>query len=100
MESLHEKAISSRVDKLIGNNDQVLNTIVKLALLNKTDQEILQQIKANNELEALLIEQELLLTYDSNANIIELNSINAQKTTIESPTKFITDSTSILSEPK
>lgn len=78
-QSLVESNVSKQVDKLFGDKDEKLKLIAKLDLLNdnteqsKLDREkVIQQMRRSNEIEAMLIEQELYYTLDTNGNLIEI----------------------------
>jgi hypothetical protein len=69
--SNYEKKIHDRVDVMIG--DPAINTILKMALLDYNDDEInciIQAMKANNDKEKLMIDNEMNMTYDASGNMV------------------------------
>ena len=102
VESLVEQAVNKQVNKLVGNNDTNLNTIVKMSLLPEIDaneyQSILAKIKSNNVMEQYYIEKEYDLTYDCAGNLIPVKCINEETTKGEE--KPSTNSGSVVSQSK
>ena len=90
-----ETAVSNQVNSLVGTNDVNLNTIVKMSLLNASEEKqkvVVNQMLANNKLEKYWIDKEYCLTYDLSGNLIPVESIDeAEKEG---------DSGSIVSEPE
>ena len=73
--SLVEERIAKSVDKLLGNADTNLNTIVKMTMLNyspETKKKICEQIKQDNIMQAYLIDKEFQLTIDKDGNIADI----------------------------
>ena len=103
VESVVEQAVNIQVNKLVGDKDTNLNTIVKMSLIPSANEgeyeSILANIRNNNNMEQYFIEQEYQLTYDCAGNIIPVKCINNGETT-KSQEKSTTDSGSILPEPK
>lgn len=59
VESLVEQSVNRQVDKLIGEKDGNLSTILKMSLLPEAyDESILAKIRKNNEMEKYYIEKE------------------------------------------
>ena len=61
------------MNNLIGTNDINLNTIVKMSLLNTSEDKIkavVAQMKANNSVEKYWFDKEFGLTYDIAGNLI------------------------------
>ena len=90
-----ETAVSNQVNSLVGTNDVNLNTIVKMSLLNTSEEkqkEVVNQMLANNKLEKYWIDKEYCLTYDLSGNLIPVNGIDE--------TEKEGDSGSIISEPE
>ena len=102
VESLVEQAVNKQVNKLVGNNDTNLNTIVKMSLLPEISeneyQSILAKIKSNNVMEQYYIEKEYDLTYDCAGNLIPVKCINEETTKGEE--KPSTNSGSVVSQSK
>ena len=73
--SLVEERIAKSVDKLLGNADTNLNTIVKMTMLNyspETKKKICEQIKQHSIMQAYLIDKEFQLTIDKDGNIADI----------------------------
>ena len=109
VESLVEQAVNKQVNKLVGNNDTNLNTIVKMPLLPEISeneyQSILAKIKSNNVMEQYYIEKEYDLTYDCAGNLVPVSTdkipvkcINEETTKGEE--KPSTNSGSVVSQSK
>ena len=102
VESLVEQAVNKQVNKLVGNNDTNLNTIMKMSLLPEISeneyQSILAKIKSNNVMEQYYIEKEYDLTYDCAGNLIPVKCINEETT--KSEEKPSTNSGSVVSKSK
>ena len=97
VESLVEQAVNKQVNKLVGNNDTNLNTIVKMSLLPEIDvneyQSILAKIKSNNALEQYYIEKEYDLTYDCAGNLIPVTQPTVPSANEKIPVKCINGET-------
>ena len=74
MTSLKERQVDKQLDKLIGNGDDALRIITRLALLNtEITPEVLatiQYLKKQNEEDAKALEEELSMTLDASGNIV------------------------------
>ena len=103
--SVLEKSVNNQVNKLVGDKDVNLNTIVKMSLLNDGSKETIQQynnilarMRSNNEKESAYIACEYSLTYGNDGNLVlvyssnNIDDIYGQKEAIE------TDTGSIVSE--
>lgn len=80
MTSIKEKQVDKLLDKIIGDGDETLKVITKLAMMN-TEPTIemintIEMIKKQNEEDAKAIENELSYTMDSNGNMILLEDTN------------------------
>ena len=74
-----DKAVSNQVNSLIGTNDTNLNTILKMSLLNTSEEKtkaVVSQMLANNMLEKYWIDKEYELTYDLAGNLIPVDTID------------------------
>jgi hypothetical protein len=110
VESLVEQSVNRQVDKLVGERDGNLSTILKMTLLPENyDENVLAKIRKNNELEKYYIEKEYLLTYDSAGNIIDVDNIDdgkgtkGDKQSSRTATSFkepATDTGSVVSKPE
>lgn len=78
MTSLKEKQVDKMLDKLIGNGDDALRIITRLALLNtEITPEVLETInylKKQNEEDAKALNEELEMTLDASGNIVPINN--------------------------
>ncbi len=76
MTSIKEKQVDKLLDKIIGDGDETLKIITKLAMMNSepTIEMIttLEMMKKQNEEDAKAIEKELSYTMDSSGNMILL----------------------------
>jgi hypothetical protein len=102
VENIVEKAVTNKVNKIVGESDTNLNSIVKMSLLNEPQKgvynAVLQNIYENNKIEQYYVEQEYQLTIDEKGNLIQVNSINdTEKQSKEEPSSNIA---SQLSESK
>jgi len=74
MSSLKEKQIDRMLDKIIGNGDDALRIVTKLAMTNtEITPEVLatiQYLKKQNEEEAKALEEELSMTLDASGNLV------------------------------
>jgi len=79
MTSIKEKQVEKLLDKIIGNGDETLRIIRKLALTNnKLTPEIINTIeylKKQNEEEVEAINQELEMTLDASGNLVPVSNI-------------------------
>lgn len=77
MTSLKEKQIEKTLDRIIGNGDDTLRIITKLALANKElTPEIIYTIntlKKQNEEDAQALNEELEMTLDASGNLVYVN---------------------------
>ena len=80
--SVLEKSVSKQVNKIVGDKDTNLNTIVKMSLLNDGSEEtlrdynrLLDKMRSNNEKEQYYIAQEYELTYDCGGNLVPVNNV-------------------------
>lgn len=76
--SLIEKRVDTQLDKIMGDKDEELKTITKMALLrDDIDKneilEIINRIKSNHEQEVKHYLEEMTMTLDSNGNVVPLN---------------------------
>jgi phosphoribosylformylglycinamidine (FGAM) synthase PurS component len=74
-----ESAVSNQVNSLVGTNDTNLNTIVKMTLLQPSEEKmkaVVSQMLANNKIEKYWIDKEYGLTYDLAGNLIPVDSIH------------------------
>ena len=72
------EAIQKRADKLIGDKDLLLNSVVKLDLLGdhqsrENIEKILAEIRHNNEIEMRMYDEEFTMTCNKDGNIVELS---------------------------
>jgi hypothetical protein len=81
-----EQAVGNQVNSLVGTKDTNLNTIVKMTLMNEIKplqdnvvNDIINNIKSNNEVEKYFIEMEYGLTYDLSGNSIPVNNVYAKE---------------------
>jgi len=81
-EGLVEQNVNHMMDKMFGDKDPALKTITKMNILNDgTDdsresiEQVLTKMKKMNWFESKCIDEEMLLTYDSAGNIVELKNI-------------------------
>lgn len=74
MSSLKEKQIDRMLDKIIGNGDDALRIVTKLAMTNtEITPEVLatiEYLKKQNEEEAKALEEELSMTLDASGNLV------------------------------
>lgn len=88
MTSIKEKQVDKLLDKIIGDGDETLKIITKLAMMNSepTIEMIttLEMMKKQNEEDAKAIEQELNYTMDLSGNMILLNSSTMQSGLMDS----------------
>jgi hypothetical protein len=85
-ESLLEKNVNHMMDKMFGDKDPTLKTITKMNLLYDFDENannevisFINKVKKLNDYEAKCIENELVLTYDKDGNIIFVNDIGTDE---------------------
>jgi hypothetical protein len=78
MTSLKEKQVDKMLDKIIGNGDDALKIITKLALTNtEITPEVLatlDYLKKQNEEDAKALNEELNMTLDASGNIVPVNN--------------------------
>lgn len=78
MTSIKEKQVDKVLDRIIGDGDEVLKVITKLAMMNKElTPEIIETIeilKKQNEEDAKAINEELQMTLDASGNIVPVNN--------------------------
>jgi len=76
MTSIKEKQVDKVLDRIIGNGDETLKVITKLAMMNKelTPEivETIELIKKQNEEDAKAINEELQMTLDASGNIVPI----------------------------
>jgi len=76
MTSFKEKQVDKFLDKIIGEGDDALRVITKLALMNKelTPEivETIEMMRKQNEEDAKNINAELEMTLDSSGNIVPI----------------------------
>lgn len=79
--SLREKNINYMADKFFGDKDESLKTIFKMNQMLDENNDLetvvsdtIQKMKAINEKEAQLLEEEMKLTLDKDGNIIVVDS--------------------------
>jgi hypothetical protein len=74
MTSIKEKQVDKILDKIIGDGDEALKVITKLAMMNKEPTiemiNTLEIMKKQNEEDAKAIENELCYTMDMSGNMI------------------------------
>ena len=74
MSSLKEKQIDRMLDKIIGNGDDALRMVTRLAMTNtEITPEVLatiEYLKKQNEEEAKALEEELSMTLDASGNLV------------------------------
>jgi hypothetical protein len=79
MSSLKEKQIDRMLDKIIGNGDDALRIVTKLAMTNtEITPEVLatiEYLKKQNEEEAKALEEELSMTLDASGNLVPVTKI-------------------------
>jgi len=77
MTSLKEKQVDKMLDKIIGNGDDALRIITKLALTNtEITPEVLatlDYLKKQNEEDAKALNEELNMTLDASGNIVPVS---------------------------
>ena len=78
MSSIKEKQVDKALDRIIGNGDEVLKIVTKLAMMNKElTPEIIETIeilKKQNEEDAKALAEELEMTLDASGNMIPVNN--------------------------
>lgn len=78
MTSLKEKQVDKVLDRIIGDADEALKVITKLALMNKeiTPEivETLQILKQQNEEDAKALHEEMELTLDASGNLVPVEN--------------------------
>jgi hypothetical protein len=78
MTSLKEKQVDKMLDKIIGNGDDALRIITKLALTNtEITPEVLatiEYLKKQNEEDAKALNEELEMTLDASGNLVPVNN--------------------------
>ena len=75
---LVEQAVSNQVNAMIGTNNVNMNTIVKMSLLDVSEdtiKSVVNKMLANNKMEKEWIDKEYALTYDIAGNLIPVNDI-------------------------
>jgi hypothetical protein len=76
MTSIKEKQVEKILDKIIGNGDEALRIVTKLAFMNKeiTPELLasLEMLKKQNEEDANELNKELELTLDASGNIVPI----------------------------
>ena len=73
MSSLVEKNVSNMTDKLFGDKDETLKELVKMDLLGKLDEGVIEDLKRVNEEEKEYIDKEMTMTLDEKGEIIPVN---------------------------
>ena len=96
MTSLKEKQVDKVLDRIIGDADEALKVITKLALMNKeiTPEivETLQMLKQQNEEDAKALHEEMELTLDASGNLVPVSrETYVSPTTPSALTYTITD---------
>jgi dynactin complex subunit len=76
MTSIKEKQVDKVLDRIIGNGDEVLKVITKLAMMNKeiTPEiiETIEMLKKQNEEDVKALNDELEMTLDASGNLIPI----------------------------
>lgn len=84
--------VNRQVDKLVGDKDTNLSSVIKMSLLNdyNSDYNIyLDQMKNNNVVEKIFIDNEYQLTYDGSGNLILASSIYGEPQENQADTRSI-----------
>lgn len=76
--NLIEKRVDTQLDKMIGDKDEELKTITKMAILKEDIDkneilEIINRIKSNHEQEVKYYLEEMTMTLDSGGNVVPIN---------------------------
>lgn len=78
MTSIKEKQVDKVLDKIIGDGDEGLKIITKLAMMNKElTPEILdtiEMLKKQNEEDARALNEELQMTLDASGNLVPVEN--------------------------
>jgi dynactin complex subunit len=76
MTSIKEKQVDKVLDRIIGNGDEVLKVITKLAMMNKeiTPEiiETIEMLKKQNEEDVKALNDELEMTLDASGNLVPI----------------------------
>jgi hypothetical protein len=87
MTSLKEKQIDKMLDRIIGNGDDALRIVTKLAMTNtEITPEVLatlDYLKKQNEEDAKAINDELEMTLDASGNLVRVECLPALTFTID-----------------
>jgi hypothetical protein len=78
MTSIKEKQVDKVLDKIIGDGDEVLKIITKLAMMNKelTPEmlDMIEMLKKQNEEDAKALNEELQMTLDASGNLVPVEN--------------------------
>ena len=76
MTSIKEKQVDKVLDRIIGNGDETLRVVTKLAMMNNeiTPElvETIEMLKKQNEEDAKALSEEMELTLDASGNLVPL----------------------------